>query len=351
MISLEEILGRLHEAIVVLDSDKRVLTWRGGAVRMFGWSADEIEGANIDEILKPVDANDNPTCIGPPDPKRVLSIIKGVPEHEVLVTTKNGKRLWLGVTCSFDRNSDRGIERIVVVARDITRRKRVDLAKSEVISAVSHELRSPLTSVKGFVSTLINKWDQLTEEQKKHFLNTIQVDADRVTRLINELLDISRLETGRLQLRKQRVEIQDIARKVMERLTPRAERHTIRMELNGTLPPVMVDPDKVEQVLTNLVENAMKYTDEGTITVGCSLDGEVIRVSVSDEGEGIPAEHLSQVFGKFFRRGERVGSPSGTGLGLYISKGLIEAHGGKIWVEDAEGGGAVFTFTLPLPGS
>lgn len=348
MISLEEILGRLHEAIIVLDSDKRILSWRGGAARMLGWSAGEVDGANIDELLGPRDANDNSSCIGPSDPKKMLSIIKGMPEQEVLVITKNGKPLWMGVTCSFDRNPDRSILRIVLVARDISRRKRVDLAKSEVISAVSHELRSPLTSVKGFVSTLINKWDRLTEEQKKHFLYTIQVDADRVTRLINELLDISRLEAGRLNLRKQLVEIPDIARRVVERVAPRSERHTIQMEMNGTMPRIMVDPDKVEQVLTNLVENAIKYTDGGTVIVSCAGDEGVVRVSVTDQGDGIPPEHHQHVFGKFFRRGDRVGSPSGTGLGLYISKGLIEAHGGKIWVEDAEGGGAVFTFTLPL---
>lgn len=348
MISLEDVLDRLREAIIVLDRQKRVLSWRGGATHMLGWRFDEIQGASIDEWLRPRDTNENPCCIGPSDPSRVLSIVKGMPEQELLVTTKSGSDVWLGVTCSFDRDAGGSIDRIVVVARDVTRRKRADLAKSEVISAVSHELRSPLTSVKGFVSTLINKWDRLGEEQKKHFLLTIQVDADRVTRLINELLDIARLEAGRLRLRKQNVEIGEIARKVVDRIAVRSERHSIDLELNGALPGLFADPDKVEQVLTNLVENAVKYTESGAIVVSCSTDEEFVRVSVADQGEGIPSEHHQHVFGKFFRRGDRAGSPSGTGLGLYISKGLIEAHGGKIWVEDGSEGGAVFTFTLPL---
>lgn len=348
MISSEDVLGSMRDAVIILDSQKRVLAWRGGAQRLLGWTTEEMLGVDIDERLAPMDANENPCCIGPSDTKSVWRSIKGSPEQEVLVSTKKGRQLWLGITCSYDRNGTGEIDRIVVVARDITRRRRIDLAKSEVISAVSHELRSPLTSVKGFVSTLINKWDRLSEEQKRHFLLTIQVDADRVTRLLNELLDISRLEAGRLKLRKQRMVVQEIARKVVDRIGPRSEKHLIHLELNGTLPEVFADPDKVEQVLTNLVENAVKYTDGGTVTVSCSKDGGVVRISVVDQGEGIPTEHRQHVFGKFFRRGERAGAPSGTGLGLYISKGLIEAHGGKIWVEDGPDGGAAFTFTLPL---
>lgn len=347
MISSDVVLAGLREAVIVLDAGKKVLVWSGGAHRMLGWNPDEVKGVHIDERLAPVDANENPCCIGPANPGRVFSIVKGIPEQEMQVLTKSGSRVWLGVTSSFERNAAGDIERIVIVARDVTRRRRADLAKSEVISAVSHELRSPLTSVKGFVSTLINKWDRLSEEQKKHFLATIQVDADRVTRLINELLDISRLEAGRLSLRRQRVEISTIARKVVERIEPRSESHTIRLVLNGSLPLIFVDPDKVEQVLTNLVENAVKYTDSGEVVVACSADSGVVRVTVTDQGEGIPVEHRQHVFGKFFRRGERAGAPSGTGLGLYISKGLIEAHGGKIWVDDGPNGGAAFTFTLP----
>lgn len=349
MTNTEGYLVGLREAIVVLDREKRVRAWLGGASRVFGWTAAEAEGRNIDELLSPRDSNDEPCCIGPGDPSSVARMLKGMPEQEVMISAKGGKRVWIGATCSYDRDDSRAIEQIVVVARDITRRKRVDLAKTEVISAVSHELRSPLTSIRGFVSTLISKWDRLDDETKKHFLTTVQVDSERVTRLINELLDIARLEEGRLRLRRQPVEVNEIARRVVERIAARAEKHSINLRSDGIVPKVMADPDKVEQVLTNLVENAIKYTEEGEVTVTCSADDGWLSVSVSDQGEGIPAEHRQHVFGKFFRRGERAGSPSGTGLGLYISKGLIEAHGGKIWVEEAPGGGATFTFTLPLP--
>jgi signal transduction histidine kinase len=234
----------------------------------------------------------------------------------------------------------------VAVARDITRRKRVDLAKSETISAVSHELRSPLTSVKGFTATLLSKWDRLDDETKKHLLFTIDTDADRVTRLIGELLDVSRLEAGRLHLQRQMVCIVDVAREVVERVGHLSSKHMIGMDFPDAFPEVYADPDKIQQVLTNLVENAVKYTAGGRVDVTGSYADGTVQVAVSDEGEGIPAEHRHQVFGKFFRR--IGGSPTGTGLGLYITKGLIEAHGGHIWVDEAPGGGAVFAFTLPV---
>lgn len=348
MIDPEDVLSRVREAIIVLDGSKRILAWLGGAPKLLGYTGEEMKGADIDSVLEPLDANDNSCCIGPADPKSILRVVRGSPEQELLIATKNGSRVWVGVTSAYERNSKGEIDRIILVARNISRRRRIDQVKSDVISAVSHELRSPLTSVKGFVSTLVQKWDRLTEEQKRHFLATIQVDADRVTRLINELLDISRLEAGRLLLRRELTQLPEIVAKVVDRISPQTDRHQIQLELNGTLPSVFADPDKVEQVLTNLVENAVKYTDSGHITVSCSADEGAVRVSVVDEGEGIPLEHRQHVFGKFFRRGDRASAPSGTGLGLYISKGLIEAHGGKIWVEDGSDGGAAFIFTLPL---
>ncbi|HEY8201698.1 MAG TPA: ATP-binding protein [Actinomycetota bacterium] len=342
----EAIAAQLPDAVVVLDADKRVVAWTGAAPRLFGWTAGEMLGANIDERLSPRDANGNPCCFGPHNPRRVLRSVKRMPEQEILTTTKAGRDVWLGVTCGFERDAIGRVAAVVAVARDITRRKRIDLAKSETISAVSHELRSPLTSVKGFTATLLNRWDRLDDETKKHLLYTIDTDADRVTRLIGELLDVSRLEAGRLYLRRQMVCIAQVARRVVERAGPLSSKHTIETDFPETFPEVYADPDKIQQVLTNLVENALKYTPGGRVCVTGSYADDMVRVAVADEGEGIAAEHRKQVFSKFF--GRIGGSPTGTGLGLYITKGLVEAHGGRIWVEDAPGGGAVFAFTLPV---
>jgi PAS domain S-box-containing protein len=342
----DSIVAILPDAVVVLDDDKHVVEWTGAAPRLFGWSAEEMAGAHIDRRLEPRDANGNPCCFGPPDPHRVLRTVKRLLEQEILAKTKSGRDVWLGVTCTFERDSSRRVVRVVALARDIARRKRIDLAKSETISAVSHELRSPLTSVKGFTSTLLNKWDRLDDETKKHLLFTIDTDADRVTRLIGELLDVSRLEAGRLHLRRQMVHIPQVARRVVERVGPLSSKHTLETDFPEEFPEVYADPDKVQQVLTNLVENAVKYSAGGRVHVSGTFADSAVHITVTDEGEGIPKEHRHHAFSKFF--GRIGGSPTGTGLGLYISKGLVEAHGGKIWVDEAPGGGALFGFTLPL---
>jgi PAS domain S-box-containing protein len=346
--ALEEVVRDLPDAVIVLDSGKKIEGWLGAAPRLFGWQPEEVLGKQVDEWLKPRDENGNRCCIGPCQPKKLLSIVRRLPEYEVLTSTKSGKELWVGLSCALDRGSNGKINRFVVIARDASRRKRIDLEKSEVISAVSHELRSPLTSVKGFTSTLLNKWDRFDDDTKKHLLTTINSDADRVTRLLGELLDVSRIEAGRLQLRRQLCRVGQIAEKVIERIQPQSEDHSLSLELPPELPMVFADPDKVEQVLTNVLENAIKYTEQGSVTVsGTAADGSVT-VRVTDEGEGIPEDHRSNVFGKFFRSGGRRENPTGTGLGLYISRGLVEAHGGRMWVEDAPGGGALFAFTLPI---
>jgi signal transduction histidine kinase len=217
---------------------------------------------------------------------------------------------------------------------------------SEVVSTVSHELRSPLTSVKGYTSLLLNRWDRLKDEQKRMMLEQVHHDAGRVTRLITELLDISRLETGRLVLRRQLTNLAELAREVVEKLKMTYTDLECDVQFPEGFPQVYADPDKLEQVLTNLVENAAKYASPlGMKVVGLVGEGEVA-VAVTDTGEGIPASDVPMVFKKFFRRD--MGKPTGTGLGLWISRGLVEAHGGRLTATSIIDEGSVFRFTLPL---
>jgi signal transduction histidine kinase len=214
-----------------------------------------------------------------------------------------------------------------------------------IVSTVSHELRSPLTSVKGYVSLLLNRWDRIDDDKKRDMLAQVHHDADRVTRLVTELLDISRLETGRLVLRRQLVDVARLATSVVDKVAMTHPDLDCRVEVDSEVPEVYADPDKLEQVLTNLVENAAKYGSLRDMVVNGVVEGGHVRVSVSDTGEGIPADDLPRVFTKFFRRDH--GRPTGTGLGLWISRGLVEAHGGELTATSEPGRGATFTFTLP----
>ena len=246
------------------------------------------------------------------------------------------------------RPADRRPRFVERLLRSVRRRPREDPREKtvELIATVSHEIRSPLTTIKGFTKTLIDRWDRLPDDTKRDMLLAINSDADRVTRLLTELLDVSRLEAGRLTLHRRPLDLRELAIRTLEGLSDRSERHVVHVA-SGEPVAVLGDPDKLRQVVTNFIENALKYTDEGTVTVTCTLNGEWGRLAVSDQGAGIAAHRHADLFEKFTRH-EVPGSPSGTGLGLYICKGLIEAHGGRIGVESTEGAGSTFWFEIPL---
>jgi hypothetical protein len=192
---------------------------------------------------------------------------------------------------------------------------------------------------------MLSRWDRLKDEQKLTMLEQVHHDADRVTRLVTELLDISRLETGRLVLRRQMVDLPELAGSVVEKVRMGIPELDCAVAFDPAVPHVYADPDKVEQVLTNLVENAAKYGSPKGMKVTGQVDGDTVAIAVADTGEGIPADDLPRVFTKFFRRDH--GRPTGTGLGLWISQGLVEAHGGHLTAASELGQGSTFRFTLP----
>jgi len=252
------------------------------------------------------------------------------------------------------------VQRLVISLRGAQQRERLERSRAELVSTVAHELRSPLTSVKGFTATLLNKWGRFTDDQKRVMLETVNADADRVTRLITELLDVSRIESGRMEVHRQLVDLPDRARKIIAgRVAAGDAEDRFRLEVRGGLPETWLDADKVDQILGNLVENAVRH-GAGVVTIvvePAHLEGDeaarrpvgelgapdAAAVSVRDQGEGIAPDVAPRVFRQFWR-GKRRG---GTGLGLYIVKGLVEAHGGTIGVRSAPGGGAEFRFIVP----
>jgi signal transduction histidine kinase len=228
-------------------------------------------------------------------------------------------------------------------------RHRGDSQRGELISTLAHELRSPLTSVKGFTSTLLHRWERFTDDQKREMLKTVNMDADRVTRLIKELLDVSRIDAGRLELRRKEFDLAAMAEGIVGRFALQHDRHKFLLTFPDGFPPVYADPDKIEQVLTNLVENAVKYSDGGDVTVTGQVTDAEVEVAVRDHGVGIPTDQLPLIFTKFYRRAGH-GSPGGTGLGLFIARGLVEAHDGRIWADSSPEHGTTLRFRLPRGG-
>lgn len=237
--------------------------------------------------------------------------------------------------------------------RESERESEWELERSDLVATLAHELRSPLTGMKGFVQAVLNRWDKLSDEQKKFMLSTALVDADRLSRLITEMLDVARLDTGRLQLHRRAVDPAPIVARAVEGQRLTGER-SIDFEPGEGLGSIHADPDKFAQVVVNLLDNAVRH-GAGVISVSLSLeepeegplaDPESARLllSVCDEGDGIPDALRERVFTKYWKGG----SSAGSGLGLYIVGGLVEAHGGAVEIHDRQQGGACLEVRWPL---
>lgn len=282
------------------------------------------------------------------DPWGSIHLVTG--HREKLLWTEDGVEILL--TARYVRQGRRGpVNRVLMSVRDATARQRAEQDHAALISTIAHELRSPLTSVKGYSNTLLRKWDRFTDDQKRFMIQTIEADSDRVTRLITELLDVSRIDAGRLDIRAQPVDLTAMAGQHRDRLeaTGALTERELVITTDDHLPEVWADPDKMHQIFTNLLENGLRH-GAGTIRIAVTGHPDpiaderaVVAVSVTDEGEGVPVAHLPLIFNRFWH-GQRRGS---TGLGLYIVRGLVEAHGGRISVGRADSGGAEFRFTLP----
>jgi PAS domain S-box-containing protein len=333
----------LPDGLVVADEAGRVIVFNRAAARLTGTATEEAVGKFVSDVL-PFRDDDGKDWWVFVDPYHGLCTRTRHPERSLYLT--DGTELLVSV--GYVRDGRHGpVRRLILTLRGAQQRARLERSRAELVSTVAHELRSPLTSVKGFTATLLAKWHRFTDDQKRVMLETVNADADRVTRLITELLDVSRIESGRMEVHRQLVDVPDRAAKIIAgRVAAGEPEEKFRLVAAPDLPEAWLDADKIDQILGNLVENAVRH-GAGIVTVvveSARIGGDqAVAVSVRDQGEGIPPEMAPRVFRQFWR-GKRRG---GTGLGLYIVKGLVEALGGTITVGRAPGGGAEFRFIVP----
>ena len=344
MVVWDDSIGEaVPDGLVVADDEASVVYVNRRAASIVGQDVADMLGQDIRKVLplQDSDARSWWTCT---DPWNGLNIRSG--HRERLLILQGGHEVL--VTARYVRpGRNQPVTQVVLSLRDAESRRRAEASNAALISTVAHELRSPLTSVKGFSSTLLHRWERFTDDQKRLMLQTIEADADRVTRLITELLDISRIDAGRLQVRRQPVDVVSAVKRHIERFVASGhERERFVLEAAPHLPETWADPDRLDQILANLMENAVRHGD-GTVSLSVMPStqngSEAIAVTVSDQGEGIAPENYSLVFTRFWRSGRR----GGTGLGLYIVRGLVEAHGGHIELGRGPTGGASFRFVLP----
>lgn len=336
---LETILSNMAEGVVLLDAKKRILLINTAAEAMLSVQAADVMGKDHLQVTHHFQLDQKIDQVLTTREPEVLEIRRARPEEQVLEG-------WIAPAWEVGKSSHAAL----LVLRDITRFRKLEQMRTEFVSNVTHELSTPLTSIRGFAETLLEGALE-DPDASRHFLAIIKRESERLGRLIADILDLSRIESGKWKMMKQPLSLRALADDTVGRLEGKAAELGVQLTvaIPPDLPPVMGDPDRLAQVLLNLADNALKYTARGgAVTVGAADSAAEVRVSVADTGTGIPKADLPRIFERFYRVDKaRARTTGGTGLGLSIAKHIVDAHGGRIWVESEVGVGTTFSFTLP----
>ncbi|MCX6796033.1 MAG: PAS domain-containing sensor histidine kinase [Candidatus Falkowbacteria bacterium] len=355
---IENLLANITDGVVILDDDLEIIAFNQMAADITGYPINEALNQKYNKIIKiyfhgKIEITDrflmNILASGR---KRDLSRVSILVNRDQVKLMVSGK-----VTPYYNENGK--VVGCIIIFRDITKESEVDVMKTEFVSLASHQLRTPLTAIRWFIEELYNEEiGKVNKEQKDYLLQVIESNI-RMIKLVNDLLDVSRLEAARIRIEPVPTDLEQLIRKVISdylRLARANNCQVILKEPDVALPKINIDPSLIREVLSNLISNSIKYSDnkkgESKVFIFLILQEEEVIISVQDFGIGIPKKFQRRVFQKFFRADNVVKiDTTGTGFGLYISKLLVEASGGRIWFVSEEGKGTTFFFTLPLAGS
>ena len=343
------LLESIAEGVITTDAEGLITSINPAMERLSGWRQADVVGRTYSDAFPAFDASGEPL----PEEERILAralLDKAIATSrgfDMFFRIRDGRRIPVSTTAAPIFGDDGHSVGAVEVVRDVSSEREVDQLKSSLVSTVSHELRTPLTMIQGFSELLLTR--DLAEERSREALKQINASAERLTRLIEDLLSVSRIESGRLVARTEPERLDEVIDDVVASFDEREDRPLV-LDVDPHLPEVMADRDKLVQVLTNLVSNALKYSEppsEVRITAG-KVDS-TVQVAVTDHGIGLTEEEQAQLFSKFFRADrDEVRDAGGTGLGLYIAKSLVEMQDGQLWVTSELGHGSTFSFSLPV---
>lgn len=339
---LEQIIESVYSGLLMVNNQGKIMQMNTTARKMLSVDTTDVVGKQYYDIIENSAIKD--------------IIVRSITDHEEvteevdMMLYNEEERTYQTQTALVKDNDGEAIG-TAAIFNDITEIRNIERMKTAFVSTVSHELRTPLTSIKGFISTLLADTEGYYDaDTQREFYQIIDTECDRLTRLISDLLNVSRIEAGRaLDLNLREVTLPPLIDKVMSVQKSYTNIHTLITDVEDDLPIITADEDKVDQILTNLVSNAIKYSPNGgNVTLTCKKKDDGVIFSVADQGMGISEEHLPKVFERFHRVDNRdTRKVGGTGIGLYLVKHLVEAHGGTIWVESVVGKGSSFIFTLP----
>ena len=342
-------LGGMSEGLIAVDVNRRIILFNTVAEDLCGWEFKEVDGKLVDDVFQIVNEQTKEPTENP--------IARALQSGETECGTKNDVLLSRdGCECPVYasaapiRKDEGAVIGVVMVFRDVSYEREIDRMKTDFVSSVSHELRTPLTSIKAYTDTILRD-SNMPEETKSQFLVIVSEEADRLATLIEDLLEVSRIESGTIKIEQEFVDIAGITQKVLIALEPLAEKKNIQLEANipDELPKLQADESKIESVIVNLLNNAIKFTPEhGQVSICTEIANDEMLIRISDTGMGMPKEALPKIFNRFYRVNRPGKQIQGTGLGLSIVNKIVAMHNGRIEVESEVDQGTTFTIFLPL---
>ena len=345
---LDAIIENSADGILILDGQRYIQAINRTLADMTGWRPEEARGQPCDRVIALRNAQGVNVCQTGCPLDAFGDQVKLQAEGDIV--RRDGRRTSVSITYSPLYDEEGTLVNVIGSVHDVTRFREAEEMKAMFISVISHELKTPVALIKGYANTLRREdadWDEGTTRES---LAIIEEESDRLDRLINNLLEASRIQAGTLKLELSDVSIPRLAAKVVERLKVQADKHTLDLDFPSGFPPLLADEERLQQVFSNLVSNAIKYSpDGGTIRVGGRAYPDRVELYVSDQGIGIPRDKQSRLFEAFYRVDSGLGRRTqGMGLGLFLCKAIVEGHGGRIWVDTSGEKGTTFRFTLPL---
>ena len=348
---LQAIVDHMVEGVFVCDADGRISLVNKAGLRLLGLRGAEELRRPLTEIVAMARMRHPDGTPMAPDELPLARALRGetlVDEGKILENQTTRRDVLVLSSAGPIRDEEGRIVGAVTVVRDVTELTELERLKGQFISVAAHELKTPVTIMKGYAQTLL-RTDAELSPQRRRMLEAIDRGADRISRIIDDLLDVSRLHVGRLELSMETVDLTGLVRQVVDRMQHVTKRHRVRV-VSAEPAVVRGDRERLEQALGNLIDNAIRYSPEGgDVDVAVAIrDGEAV-VSVRDHGVGIPKDRQARIFERFYRA--HTGTPhdyGGIGIGLHLTKEIIVRHGGRIWFESEEGKGSTFYFSLPL---
>jgi PAS domain S-box-containing protein len=343
--SLKRVIEQSTDGIIVCDRDRRIRSVNVAMERMTGQRRRELTGRRLDDALNLRPARGSAGA-------RLFSELDAAADEDrevdAILQAKDGTLLHVALLAVTPDDDQAENGQIILYVRNMTRLHELEELRSTFLSMTSHELQTPVAIIKAYAETLQRRFGD-NDPVLREGLGAIDGETDRLSRLINNLLRVSRIEAGSLPVRLVDVELPELVRHVVKRLEPRSDQHRFEVDFPGTFPTVQADPDRIEEVLTNLIDNAIKYSPKGgVIRVEGRVTASAVEVTVSDQGPGIKLGEQERLFQRFYRvQGSANRQTTGVGLGLFLVKAIVEAHGGRVWLESEWGKGSRFTFSLP----